>query len=514
MLWPLALPAQPSTIEGHVSNAVTREPLAKASVVLARASGEPAQTTTTDSTGKFFIGGLEPGRYRLRVSRRGFVTLESRPVLDLTRARELTGIDLRLTPYGVLSGRILDGDGEPPAGAQVQLLRMRYLNGKRKLATTKVAFANDLGEYRWLDIEPGRYYIYAENWENTPAPVGEEGPVPVYYPGAAEPAGAAPIDVAAGAQVRVQDLALGKARTGSVKGRVVVELPGAESMPSVRFHRTTGHDNSAAGTYHTPAAKVNTAGEFEIHGLTPGLYIAGAQVAKGGRAYAGWTTVEVSGANVEGVVITVGAGLTLAGRIRAEDPARLDLKNARVKLWRTSSLADSLAVGWEERVAADRTFRIDGLDPARYGLLIAGLPDGFYLKSVRAGGTDVTYSGVDLASGSPGAIEILVGGKPGQVSGTVRNADKQPVPGAIVALVPADAQRPTIPEFYPEAAAGENGGFTFRNVPPGEYKVYAWEIIEPSAWMDPEFLRPFKDSAAPVTVGENAPASVQVSISQ
>ena len=47
---------------------------------------------------------------------------------------------------------------------------------------------------------------------------------------------------------------------------------------------------------------------------------------------------------------------------------------------------------------------------------------------------------------------------------------------------------------------------------PGEYKVYAWEDVESSAWMDPDFMKPLEAKGEPVTVGESAQANVQVNL--
>ena len=36
------------------------------------------------------------------------------------------------------------------------------------------------------------------------------------------------------------------------------------------------------------------------------------------------------------------------------------------------------------------------------------------------------------------------------------------------------------------------GGFTFKSLTPGEYRVYAWEEAEYGAWMDPDFMKPLE----------------------
>ncbi|MBI5086969.1 MAG: carboxypeptidase regulatory-like domain-containing protein [Acidobacteria bacterium] len=171
------------------------------------------------------------------------------------------------------------------------------------------------------------------------------------------------------------------------------------------------------------------------------------------------------------------------------------------------------ATGWTRRIGQDLTFKIDYLDPDRYGVQVDGLPDGFYTKSIHAGEADVLYSGVDLTSRAPAEVEILVSPKAGLVFGVVRNPDaNQPAPGATVVLVPNDKQRLAIPAFYHQAASDQRGRFNFKNVAPGDYKVYAWEDVESTAWMDPEFMKPLESKGEAVTVAENAQATVQINL--
>jgi hypothetical protein len=55
-----------------------------------------------------------------------------------------------------------------------------------------------------------------------------------------------------------------------------------------------------------------------------------------------------------------------------------------------------------------------------------------------------------------------------------------------------------------------SGRFEFRNVPPGNYKLFAWESIDRGAWQDPEFMRAFETRGVPVRIEEGVRASVNV----
>jgi len=119
-------------------------------------------TTSTDADGRFAMKAREPGKYRFRVMRTGFVGMEygahgpSRPgtVLSLDRGAHLKEVNFRLTPHAVLTGRVVDEDGDPLAGVQVQLARMGYAQGQRRLSYSNGASTDDRGEYRIYGIAP------------------------------------------------------------------------------------------------------------------------------------------------------------------------------------------------------------------------------------------------------------------------------------------------------------------------------------------------------------------------
>jgi hypothetical protein len=50
--------------------------------------------------------------------------------------------------------------------------------------------------------------------------------------------------------------------------------------------------------------------------------------------------------------------------------------------------------------------------------------------------------------------------------------------------------------FYHRASADDAGHFEFTGVTPGRYKLYAFEEMDPLAYEDPGFLKPFECSAS------------------
>jgi protocatechuate 3,4-dioxygenase beta subunit len=178
---PPTRPEDLGAVEGSVFNAATGEPVKKAAVVMTRTDGAPnrnapqqSYSTATDAAGRFTMKALEPGRYRMTVTRNGFVTMTygargpTRPgtTLALDRAQKLKDVNFRLTPHGVIAGRILDEDGEPLPFVSVQLVQFQYRQGRQQMnmvggAGTTAGTTNDLGDYRIFGVAPGKYYLRA-----------------------------------------------------------------------------------------------------------------------------------------------------------------------------------------------------------------------------------------------------------------------------------------------------------------------------------------------------------------
>jgi hypothetical protein len=90
----------------------------------------------------------------------------------------------------------------------------------------------------------------------------------------------------------------------------------------------------------------------------------------------------------------------------------------------------------------------------------------------------------------------------GKVSGKIEGAEVTGVRPARVALVPQGARR-SAPLFYGRTNSTD-GSFTFNNVAPGDYKVYAFEMLPSSADENAEFMAEFESSGRAVSVRESA----------
>ena len=58
----------------------------------------------------------------------------------------------------------------------------------------------------------------------------------------------------------------------------------------------------------------------------------------------------------------------------------------------------------------------------------------------------------------------------------------------------------------------QDGKFTVRGLTPGNYKLFAWEDIEPFSYFDPDILREYEQKGKAVTVHESGKESVEMKI--
>jgi Carboxypeptidase regulatory-like domain len=522
-------PAERASLEGQVRNAATGEPLRKANLVLRRATpgqaGGPPMTygASSDASGNFAFRDIEPGEYRLTANRNGFAQTEygarapQRPGTPLTLAskQRMREIVLRLTPHAVIAGRILDEDGEPVARVQVQPMRARYLQGRMQLMPAAGgASTNDLGEYRIFGLAPGRYNLSASLMDRMfggqpdIAEDSAEGYVPTFYPGTHTASSAVVLELAPGQQLRGVDFTLSKARTVPVKGRVA-NLSGGSTQGMNVMLQPRGQ---ASGPWNMQRARVREPqGNFELRGVAPGSYTLVAMATGNGRpAATGRLSVEVGNEPIDNLLVNIQPPFEVRGQVRVEGVDAPILSGLQFQLRPREGAGMMFGPGANARIEPDLTFTLPSVSPDSYDLNLTGLPDGYYLKTIRSAGQEFPLEGgLDLTTAPSAPLEILLSPKAAAVDGVAFNTKDQPLPGATVVLVPEAKQRGQ-QRLYRTAISDQTGLFKIKNVPPGDYKLFAWEDLEPGAYMDPDVLKPIESSGQTVKLDESATATVKV----
>jgi hypothetical protein len=194
------------------------------------------------------------------------------------------------------------------------------------------------------------------------------------------------------------------------------------------------------------------------------------------------------------------------GRIEYEGEAPAQQRRLMVQFASLEEAGGGTGVG---RVNGDDgAFESMPLAPGKYRVIVQPLPEGYYLKSVRWGDQEVGDTGFQVASGAAGNLRLLLAPGAATIAGSVRGGSDQPVPGAVVTLVP-DSRYSGWRELYRYATAGDNGEFRFAGLRPGTYKIHAWEQLDNGQHMDLDFMRRFDNAGLAVTVKPGANENVQ-----
>ena len=535
---PVIPPDQYGSVAGIMTNGVTGEPLGKAAVTLrivdtgGRSTGGVPRSyaATTDTSGQFSIPSVPPGKFRLSAKRTGFVEMDfgatdpqyNGAIITLNPKQNLTGILFRLTPHGVITGKILDQDSEPMQSAQVQAMRAKYSQGRKQLVSYGDASTNDIGEFRVYGLPPGRYFLsVSPRRGDMGGPPGRGGPRTVttqtsgeeytatYYPGTNDIATAIPIEVGPGAQLRGFELTLRKKRTVAVRGRVI-DTTGSDRSRMMVSLTPTG---SATPGSTRRAMRIDQNGNFEITSVPPGSYTLIAAIPTRQRSVSARVPLQVGNSGVENATITINPPMNLDGRVRIDGNTTLTPANIQLSL--RSLEPDAMMFGGPTpsvKSGANGVFQLQNVNPDLYTLSLSGLPDGMYIKAVLANGIDAQFTGLDLTRGSVGQIEVVLSPNAGQATGLVQNEQQQPAQNVTVVLVPQETERKSQPQFYRTASTDATGRFSLVNLTPGTYRVYAWEVVESGAYMDPDFMRPFENRGESLMVKESGKEDVQVKL--
>jgi len=226
-----------------------------------------------------------------------------------------------------------------------------------------------------------------------------------------------------------------------------------------------------------------------------------------GRRLSGYTTLDAQGPDPSPIAtITLRPGWDIDGRIAVDGAPNTDVSKLGISAVSTvNALADAAKVS----PSADGTFKLPGVGSGSYVIDVTPLPPDSYVKSARIGDVDVLNDGFRLDNPPDRPLEIVIGSKGGTVRGVVTDRNRSAAGGVVVALVPDETRRQRY-DLFRNATTDAMGRYQFRGIPPGSYKVFAWEDIEPKSWMEPAYLRVFEDLGKVIAVAEGPVENVDL----
>jgi hypothetical protein len=97
-------------------------------------------------------------------------------------------------------------------------------------------------------------------------------------------------------------------------------------------------------------------------------------------------------------------------------------------------------------------------------------------------------------------LGIVLASNTAQISGSVTGAGESG--HRTVVLVPAADELRRSASMYRAVSTQDRGVFVFKDVRPGTYKLFAFEDVEPFAWLDAEVMKPLESMGETVSVAE------------
>ena len=174
-------PVTPSTfrISGRVMDAITGQPLARASVALNPSnplnnpnSPDSGRVEVTDAEGVFAFAGVPPGKYVLSARRRGYIDQMYQQHESFTTAIivgpgcESENLIFGLRAGASISGDLVDESDDPIRHADVMLYHQLFTGGKRRTLLVRRVNTNVEGHYHFGALSPGTYFVavLAQPW--------------------------------------------------------------------------------------------------------------------------------------------------------------------------------------------------------------------------------------------------------------------------------------------------------------------------------------------------------------
>lgn len=518
----------PSSSGGVIEGRAIDESGRAAPAVLVRAvavTGSFGPVAVADADGRYALKVL-PGTYRLvanRATPQALTIPQDGPghVVVVGNGERLSGVDVTYRSGGIITGSVVDEDGEPLEGFLVQASRATRRAGRQQVGPIAVANAqrtDDRGEYRLFDLPPGSYYIMtrAASSETHTATLHQ---VEVLYPSTILPSAVVPVTVHAGAESHAT-ITASPGRLARVEGRVF-DAAGRPFTGPVTLVARAPDGQPVTWPRHGKADN----GSFSFSSVPPGDYMVRASGNITGPEHPNVTTAPlqfgVAGVSAAAdatafVTVRLSVGSVLQGQVVvAGSPGAAPPADVAVVALATHPELSAMAA-LDAPVQPEGTFEIPDLfGPARIAL---DAPAGWRLQSIYVDGINAADDPVVFGTprGSRG-VEVVITRGGAEIAGRV-TGDTSASAGALVAVGPADPERwHERSRFGQLTTADGQGRFALENLPAGQYIVIAVDsssLTPGQRGLLPDDVRRLLPNAEHVSLVENGHATVDVRVTR
>jgi protocatechuate 3,4-dioxygenase beta subunit len=532
---PIIPQTEPGTgiIRGRVVALDTGTPLRRVQLRLMGGNLRNGRSALSDAQGQFEFKELPAGRYTLMATKGGFVTLQygqrgptdSGKQIELADGQALPKVDMALPRGAIITGRVVDENGDPIAEVPIAALQYRLFNGRRRLMPTgRTSMTNDLGQYRLYGLAPGEYYVSAASRGGMPmgmdAPDDPSGYAPTFYPGTPNIAEAQRLALHVGEEaaadfqlvptrlVRISGTVTDSSGKPAANGFLALQNRGADSGPMI----------GGGGTMVRPD------GTFQLTGISPGNYQLVVQTNMGSGPNSADSRevatlpLAVSAQDISDLRITTSKGITLSGHVTYEGGTPPPQGNGGTAMRMMCMPADPESTpamgGMSPAPANDQgQFEIKGIT-APCLIRTTGPGAGWSTKAIVLNGVDVIDRPITPAGKPITGVDVILTNRVTTLTGSVTDGRGQPSKDYTVVVFPDDRdkwQNPTINQRYLRRARPDQDGlFKITALPPGNYLVVAFDTIEPGTESDPEFLEKIQSLGVKASLSEGGTQNVSL----
>ena len=531
-------PVTPSTfrISGRVIDAITGQPLARASVALNPSnplnnpnSPDSGRVEVTDAEGVFAFAGVPPGKYVLSARRRGYIDQMYQQHESFTTAIivgpgcESENLIFGLRAGASISGDLVDESDDPIRHADVMLYHQLFTGGKRRTLLVRRVNTNDEGHYHFSALNPGTYFVgvLAQPWyaqhgvrhrvKQENQDVNEGGLQPLneqnqsldvvypiaFYSNASDLPGAAPIALRSG------DLAIADFRMRPVPAmHVLVKTPATDSNQGTGVAVTqTVADND---TIFLPAQVNQLApGLMEVTGVPQGRFNLVLNTQHGNAMTHRSQSVQIQN-DAEVDVTRSTSPPVVSGVLRVDDGSPLP-QSARVRL-RSSAAGEFFDTAVSG--TGEFSFKENPLEPGNYEIMIIE-PQGLFIRSLSSATAKTSGRSFEIATSHDVSITINASKGNGRITGVAFKKDK-PAPGVMIVLAPLDLK--SNPALFRRDQSDSDGSFALNFVVPGRYTLLAIEGGWDLEWADVSVLQRYIAGGESVQIAPNQETDVSVKV--
>jgi hypothetical protein len=526
LLVPLSASTQTPTastkgaLGGIVLKAASGEPLEGATLTLQHwYSQDPWRKVVSGRDGGFSFGNLEPGEYELQVEREGYLTMwygqrfpgDLGTRLILEPGRKLTDIRFRMFPAAVISGRVTDENGEPVTSVTVSALGYTRRGCRRQwMNATSPARTDAQGAYRLSGLEPGRYLLAASYGTYVAGFFKVKRTyAPTYYPGTREGGRAEAVEVGLGGELAGVDFTLvpETGPTVSIRGLC---LHGEDGVPTPCVPSLSRVESeSEFPEWPTYTVKTDEDGSFQLGSVTPGSYVLFADCVYKGKTYRARAPIEIVDSDIDNLKLELIPAAELRGRVRIEGETAVKLTDLTVAV---SAVGGVNLTGDQASPSPDGSFIIENVSDGRYRLEVFGAPRNFYVKAATLGNQDTLEKVFNFdRSQSSAHLGILLSPSAGRIDGTVLK-ENQPWDRALVILVQSTSREGLCTPARAFSSPDTHGNFSLESIPPGDYKLFAFESVEEAWNEDADFFGPYASLGVPVHVDPSSRLRVPIKL--